>query len=68
MKINIDEMREDKDFSDYSDDTEFGFRESFPRYDRNALKNNQIVRIYPDDERYETALTREELNEIISKI
>ncbi len=68
MKINVDEMPEDKNFDDYPDDTEFVFCESFPRYDRGALKNNQIVRIYPNDKRYETAMTREELNEIISKI
>lgn len=64
MIINIDEMPEDKTFDDYPDDTEFVHRELFPRYD---LKENDICLIYPNDERYATALTREELDDIISK-
>lgn len=68
MRINIDEIPEDKTFDDFPDDTEFVHRECFPRYDREALKRNDICLIYPSDERYATALTREELNKIISNI
>ena len=31
MKINIDEMPENKTFDDYPSDTEFVLRENFPR-------------------------------------
>lgn len=64
MKINIDEMPEDKKFSDYPENTEFVHRENFPRYDRAALKENRIVRIYFGEPGYDEAATREELNDL----
>lgn len=60
MKINIDEMPENKTFDDYPSDTEFVLRENFPRYDRFELEKGNIVRVYPDDPNYNNALTREE--------
>lgn len=67
MKINIDEMPENKTFDDYPPGTKFVFRECFPRFDREALKNGEIIRIYPDDQRYENAVTREELRSLAKK-
>lgn len=68
MKINIDEIPENKSFDDYPEDTEFVHRELFPRYDRKALQDNRIVRVYFGDEGYDDAVTREELNEMRSFI
>ena len=64
MRINIDEIPEDKDFDDYPADTEFTHRENFPRYDREALKENRIVRVYYGEPGYEKAATREELSSL----
>ena len=60
MKVNIDEMPEDKTFDDYPEDTEFVFKEKSPRFDREALKDNKIVRIFYGQPGYENAVTREE--------
>lgn len=61
MRINIDEMPENKTFDDYPEDTEFVHREHFPRYDRKALENNRVVRVYFGEPGYNDAATREEL-------
>lgn len=60
MKINIDEMPESKRVDDYPEDTEFVFREDFPRFDRDALKNNKIIRVFYGEPGYENAVTRED--------
>lgn len=60
MKINISDIPEDKNFSDYPKDTLFVHSENFPRY---ILEPFEIIR--PSDPRYETALTREEVEKIV---
>lgn len=64
MKINIDEMPENKTFDDYPSGTEFVHRENFPRYDRKALKENRLVRVYFGDPGYDEAATIEEIKSI----
>ncbi len=59
MKINVSEIPEDKDFSDYPEDTEFELAETFPRYLLNPFEI-----IGPSDPRYEKALTREQIEEM----
>ena len=57
--IDISKMPEDKSFDDYPDDEEFELVEHFPRY---ILEPFEIV--FFGDPRYDTALTREQINEI----
>lgn len=66
MKVFIDEIPEEKTFDDYSPDTEFVHREMFTRYDREALKRNELVCVFYDDLNYENSLTREELNTLLN--
>ena len=61
-KINIDEIPEGMSFEDYPDDTLFVHRECFHRY---ILDPFEII--FHGDPRYETALTREEVDKIIEK-
>lgn len=58
MKVSISDIPENKNISDYPNNTEFILEENFPRYIIEPYE-----RIYPDDPRYETALTREQVLE-----
>ena len=60
MKVNICDIPRGKEISDYPDDTVFVFSESFPRYILDPFET-----IYPDDPRYESALTYEEALKMI---
>lgn len=62
MRILISDIPEGKTFSDYPEGTEFVFEEAFPRYILEPYE-----RIYPNDPRYESALTREEVEEMLAK-
>ena len=55
MKINIQDIPENMDFSDYPDDTEFIIQDSVPHY---ILEPFEIIP--PNDPRYENALTVEQ--------
>lgn len=59
MIESISDMPENKEFSDYSEGTEFVLEEKYPRYILNPF---EIV--MPSDPRYKTALTREQINEM----
>lgn len=56
MEINISDMPEGKSFEDYPDDTIFVHKDITPRY---ILRPFEIIP--PEDTRYQTALTREEI-------
>ncbi len=62
MKVSIADIPDNKSFSDYSKDTEFVLQENFPRY---ILEPFEII--LHDDPRYESALTREEVNKLMGK-
>nr|WP_316613924.1 hypothetical protein [uncultured Ruminococcus sp.] len=61
MRVNICDIPKDKKFSDYPDDTTFVLTESFPHYILDPFET-----IYPDDPRYESALTYEEVKKKIN--
>lgn len=56
MIINLSDMPEDKDFSDYPEGTLFSMKGSVARY---ILEPFEIIP--PEDPRYKNALTREEV-------
>lgn len=60
MIKNISDIPNDKDFLDYSEDTEFVLEEKFPRYILNPFEI-----IMPNDPRYKTALTREQIDKMV---
>ena len=68
MIVNIDEMPDNKGFDNYPIMTEFAHRELAPRYDREALKDNRIELVFYGDSKYESSVTREELNEMIRQL
>ena len=61
LKVNISDIPNNKSFDDYPEDTIFVHKENFPRYDP---KTFEIIK-GPEDPRYETALTIEQINEMI---
>lgn len=61
MEVNISDIPEDKTFDDYPEDTIFVHKENFPRYDPQTF---EVIK-GPEDPRYETALTREQIDEMI---
>ena len=60
MKIYIQDIPENMDFSDYPDDTEFIIQDSVPHY---ILEPFEIIP--PNDPRYENALTVEQAKQQI---
>lgn len=60
MKVNISDIPSGKSHKDYPKGTIFVFEEHFPRYILNPF---EIIR--PEDPRYETALTREQIEKLI---
>ena len=60
MKINIHDIPENMDFSDYPEDTEFIIQDSEPRY---ILEPFEIIS--PNDSRYDNALTLEQAKQQI---
>lgn len=67
MRINISDVPENKSFSDYPEGTEFVLDDRPARFDRDAIKNNQIKRIRPGNPGYEDALTLEEVMSLLDK-
>nr|DAX14072.1 MAG TPA: hypothetical protein [Bacteriophage sp.] len=61
MKVDISDIPEYKTFDDYPKGTVFVHKEHFPRYILNPF---EIIR--PEDQRYETALTREQVEKLIA--
>lgn len=60
--ISISDVSDERDFSDYPENTEFIHSEQFPRYLLNPFEI-----IFPSNPRYADALTREELTAKQSK-
>jgi len=56
MKVNLIDIPENKSIDDYADSTEFVLSEKSPRY---LLEPFEMI--MPEDERYENALTREQV-------
>ncbi len=60
MEIDICDIPENMDFSDYPDDTRFILNEHFPHY---ILEPFEVIK--PDDPRYDEALT---YNEVMQRL
>ncbi|WP_294448173.1 MULTISPECIES: hypothetical protein [Ruminococcus] len=63
MKINISDIPKGKSHKDYPKGTIFVFKEHFPRYILDPFE-----RVFPDDPRYKTALTGEQLEKLIDDL
>ncbi|MBR6102464.1 MAG: hypothetical protein IKP95_08560 [Ruminococcus sp.] len=67
MMIDIADVPETKDFSDYPERNEFILDDRPAKFDREAFSNNQIKRVRPGNPKYDDALTLEEVMKILDK-
>lgn len=65
MEIRYTDIPNSKTVDDYSDDTEFILDDREPRYDKKALEEKRIIKIWPNEKGYDNALSREEAMRIL---
>lgn len=63
MKVNISDIPKGKSHKDYPKGKIFVLEENFPRYILDPFE-----RVFSDDPRYETALTREQVEKLIDDL
>lgn len=67
--IDLYDMPEERNIEDYPKGTSFTLNENAgPRYDRSAFARGEIIKVYPGEPEYNTALERSELYEMIRQI